>query len=242
MKHTLFLLLASGLVLTACKKPAAESSTGSGQPVNQSGGDLAELMKTPDAAKMLESWVYSKRRCFPEESFEIATPKVVVKRVDKDHFEIYAEHNATPKSDLYSVSSPLVITGDDGVITCSVIELRDRKGTKKTRYYQCMVRYGPINSGRNPEKIMWNWENPKETGDDMAIYEGPSLCWATAEGAKINSEGTASSVPGVFIRDTPDYLKAVEKHPELATAGEQRRKEESEYFDRLLEAMPKKSR
>lgn len=243
MKHTLFLLLASGLALTACKKAVtAGSSTGSAQPVSQSGGDLAELKKTPDAAKMLESWVYSKRRCFAEEAFEIAAPKVVVKRADNDRFEVYAEYTATAKSDLYSVPLPSLVTEDNGAtVPYSVIELLERKGTKKVRYFHCLVRHGPMNSGRNPEKIMWNWEKPEETGDAMQIYEpGGFLAWATAEAYKINSEGTASSNPRVLIRGTPHYQKSVVKHPRLAETDADRAKERDQMGDEYMKLLKDK--
>jgi hypothetical protein len=71
---------------------------------------------------------------------------------------------------------------------------------------------------------------------------GSSSYFSTAEKFKINPEGTGSADPQILIRGTPDYLKAVEKHPQLAGSAELRRKEESEHFDRLLEAMPRKSR
>jgi hypothetical protein len=124
-----------------------------------------------------------------------------------------------------------------------VTKLLDKKGAKKVRYFECQVRYGPMNRGTNPDKIKWNWEKPKESGDDMETYtsSGPYR-WATAETLKINPEGTASTKPDILVRGTPDYLKAAEKHPKIAVSDEQRRKEESEHFDRLLEAMPRKSR
>ncbi len=78
----------------------------------------------------------------------------------------------------------------------------------------------PIHWGRHPEKVEWNWEKPEQTGDNLKIYEpGGAREWATAEDFKINAEGTASANPEILIRGTPDFLKAVEKHPKLATAG-----------------------
>ena len=221
MKSTLFLLLASGLLLTACNKSGTgKSSTSSGQEENHSASDLDELMKLPDSAKMLDLWAYPKTPTLSGEAFEVSSPKVSAKRVSKDLFEVRAETAVTAKSDLYSLSVPLPVLEGGKTMAYTVTERLLRKSEKKLRCFQCQVRYGPMNWGRNPEKVQWNWEKPEQTGDDLKIYEpGGASEWASAETLKINAEGTASSNPEILIRGTPDFLKAVEKHPKLATVG-----------------------
>jgi hypothetical protein len=242
MKATL--LLASGFLLTACNKPAtSQSSDSSGQPESHAADDFEALTNLPDSTSMMKLWVYSKTQNIPAEAFDVEPPKVTVKRSSKDLFEVRAEYVATAKSDLYALQVPVLVSEDGKTMAYTVTELLDRKGAKKVRVFECQVRYGPMNWGRHPDKIKWNWEKPKESGDNMEVYGmGGPYRWATAETFKINAEGTASSNPEILIRGTPDYFKALEKHPKLATNDEQRRKEESEKFDRILEAMPRKSR
>ncbi len=244
MKTTLFLLFTSAWLLTACNKSGSgTSSSDSGQAGSHTGSDLDELMKLPDAEKKMDLWVYSKTQTISDEAFEIASPQVVVKRINKDLFEVRAVYSATATSDLYSAHIPEPVSAEGKAMSYTVTELLARKGTKKARFFQCQVRYGPMNWGREPEKVQWNWENPKESGDDMKIYElGGPRGWATAEAFGINAEGTASTNPEILIRGTPDYLKTVEKHPQLATIGGQRQQEEAERFDRILEVLPRKSR
>ena len=225
MKSTFLLLLTSGLLLTACNKSAtAKSSANSGQPEKHAESDLDELMKLPDSAKMLDLWVYPKTPTLSEGAFELSPPKVSVKRVSKDFFEVCAESVAIAKSDLYALPVPEPVSEEGKTMAYMVTERLLRKGDKKVRGFQCQVRYGPMNWGRHPEKVQWNWEKPAQTGDDLKIYEpGGAREWATAENFKINAEGTASSNPEILIRGTPEFLKAVGKHPQLAITGEQRR-------------------
>ncbi|MEO8615224.1 MAG: hypothetical protein ABI600_08800 [Luteolibacter sp.] len=218
MKTTLFLLLSSGMFLTACNKSAAsKSSAGPGQPEARSTSDLDELMKLPDSARMMETWVYSKSRSIPEEAFEVAPPKVVVKRTSKNLYEVFAQYTATAKSDLYTSPPPQLVVEGGTTVPYTVVELLDRKGSAKVRYFQCQVRYSAASSGMHPDKALWNWELPKDSGDDIEIYQsGGFKEWATAEAFKINSDGTTSSDPQILIRGTPDHQKAVAKHPRLA--------------------------
>jgi hypothetical protein len=240
MKTTLLLIVASGFLLAACDKSATSpSSVSSGQPENHATGDFDDLMELADSASMMKAWVYSKTQTFPAEAFDVAPPKITVKRVSKDLFDVRAVYEATAKTDLYSFTVPKLVDEGGKTTAYMVTELLDRKGAKKIQHFDCQVRYGPMNRGRTPDKVKWNWEKPNESGDDMEKYQ---MGWATAETLKINPEGTASSKPDILVRGTPDYLKAAEKHPKIAVSDDQRRKEESEHFDRLLEAMPRKSR
>ena len=225
MKPTLFLLLASGLLLTSCNKSATgKSSTSPNQSENHSPSDLDDLMKLPNSAKMMEIWIYPKSPIVSGEAFEVSPPKVTAKRVSKELFEVHAETAVTAKSDLYSLPVPKPVSEGGKIMAYTVTELLLQKGAKKLRCFQCQVRYGPINWGRNPEKVQWNWEKPEQTGDDLKIYEpGGTSEWATAETLKINAEGTASTNREILIRGTPDYFKAVEKHPQLAITGGQHR-------------------
>lgn len=245
MKTTLLLIVASGFLLAACNKSETSPSSASpGQPENKSADALDELMELADSPSMMKHWVYSKTQQYPADAFDLEPPKVTVKRPSKDLFEVHVEYTATAKTDLYLLPVPELVTEEGKTKQYSVTKLLDRKGTKKVRYFECQVRFGPMNWGRHPDKIKWNWEKPKESGDNMDHYGvgGSSFYFSTAEKFKINPEGTASADPKILIRGTLDYLKAVEKHPQLAVDDEQRRKEESEHFDRLLEAMPRKSR
>lgn len=240
MKTTLLLIFAFGFLLAACNKSATSPSSSSpGQPENLAIGDLDELMELPDSASMMKLWVYSKTQQYPAEAFDVAPPQITVKRVSEDLFEVRAVYEATAKTDLYSFTVPKLVDEGGKTTAYMVTELLDRKGAKKNQYFDCQVRYGPMKRGKNPNKVKWNWEKPNETGDDMEKYQ---MGWATAETLKINPEGTASSKPDILVRGTPDYLKTAEKHPKIAVSDEQRRKAESEHFDRLLEAMPRKSR
>jgi N6-adenosine-specific RNA methylase IME4 len=244
MKTKLLLLIAPTLLLSSCDKSAVgQTSKDDPQATATSTGDLEELMKLPDSSRMMNLWVNHKGQEIPTDAFDVEPPKVTVKKLSKDLFEVSAIYEATAKTDLYSFPVPTLIDENGKIMSYMVTRLLDRKGTKKIRTFQCQVRYGPKNWGRNPQKVMWNWEKPMEGGDKMEIYKmGGSREWATAETLNINPDGKSSSNPEILILDTPDYLKAVEKHPKLAVSAEQRAKEEAERFQQIYEAMPRKTR
>lgn len=232
------------LLLTSCDKPTAgKTSPDESQTEAAPTGDLEELMTLPDSSRMMDLWVYNKSQNIPTEAFDVAPTRVTVKKLSKDLFQVSAAYEATAKTDLYSYSVPTLIFEDGKTVPYMVTRLLDKKGTKKVRTFNFQVRYGPMNWGREPQKIKWNWEKPQEGGDDMTSYDmgGPSR-WASAESLKIGPDGKSSAKPEILILDTPDYAKAVEKHPKLAVSGEQRAKEEAEHFQRIYEAMPRQAR
>ena len=251
MKSKPLSTIASALILSLLLSSCDKSAVGKASPdesrpeVARTGeatsGDLEELMKLPDSQRMMDLWLNGPQQ-FPTDVFDVEPAKISVKRVSKDLFEVSGLYQATAKTDLYSFSVPTLVNEDGKTVSYMVTELLDKKGTKKVRTSTCQVRYGPTNYGRTPEKVMWNWENPKKGGDDITSYDmgGPPQ-WATADRLKITADGKASNRPDILIRGTADYQSAVAKHPQLAVSDEQRRKEESEAFDRLYEAMPRKS-
>lgn len=232
------------LLLTSCDKPAAGiASSDASQTEAASTDDLAELMKLPDSPRMMNLWVYQGSQEIPTDAFEVAPAKVTVKKNSKDLFVVSAVYEATAKTDLYYFCVPTVINDDGKLMSYMVTRLLDPKGTKKVRTFRCQVRYGPMNWGRTPQKVMWNWEKPEKGGDDMKTYDmGGPPDWATAESLKINPDGKSSANPEILILGTPDYHKAVEKHPQLAVSSDQRAKEETENYQRIYEAMPRKAR
>lgn len=242
MKTTLFLLLTSGLLLTGCKKSAASKpSAGPAQPEARSSRALDELMEIPDSTRMMKIWVYDQTTDFPESAFEVAPPKVVVKRSSKDLFEVFAEYSATAKSDLYTSPPSQLVVEDDTTVPYKVVELLDKKGTTKVRYFECQVRYGAENSGRNPDKSQWNWEKSKNSGDDIQIYvPGGPQRWNTAEDFKINADGSASGNPEILIRGTPDHQKAVARHSRLARTEADRAQEQDQRDEEYMQTLKSK--
>lgn len=252
MKSKPLSTIASALILsflsTSCDKSAVgkaspdESRPEAARIGEATSGDLEELMKLPDSPRMMDLWLNNGPQQFPTDGFDVEPAKISVKRVSKDLFEVSGLYQATAKTDLYSFSVPTLVNEDGKTVSYMVTELLDKKGTKKVRTFTCQVRYGPMNYGRTPEKVIWNWENPKKGGDDITQYDmgGPSR-WATADHLKITADGKASTRPDILVRGSADFQTAVAKHPQLAVSDEQRGKEESEAFDRLYEAMPRKS-
>jgi len=204
---------------------------------------MEELRKLPDAERQLKSFVNSGADRFPTDVFDMDPPKVEVDRHDGSRFDLRVEHSGTAKASIYSTPPPEFVEVDGKLVGITVVEILVPKGTRKTRKKHVSVIHGPMGWGKEPNRIQWNWKLVEESGDDMERYDarGPRIGWATAEQLKINLEETASSLPEVLIKGTPDYLKAVQKHPKLATTGKQSQKEEGERFDRLLEALPRKS-
>jgi len=222
----------------ACKKtnrPLASQSSHSSA--------LEEFRKLPDAEKKLMSFVDANADPFPTDVFDVEAPKIEVTRIDGSRFDLNVEHRGTTKLAIYSTPPAEIMELDGKSTHVTVAELLVAKGSTKVRKRRTSVVYGPMGWGKDPERIQWNWKQTEESGDDLQKYDarGPRIGWATAEQLKINIEGTSSTLPEVLIKGTPKYLRAVEQNPKLARPGERAQEEEAERFDRLLDALPRKS-
>ncbi len=84
---------------------------------------------------------------------------------------LIATYFVTAKSDLYWLSVLELVYGERRTLAYAVTKLLDRKGTGKIQYFHCQVRHEPMNWGRAPQKIEWNWEKPLESGDSIEVYK-----------------------------------------------------------------------
>lgn len=203
---------------------------------------LDELMKLPDAKSNIDNFVFGHIRDFPDEAFELEAPKITVTHPNNDLYEVTAVFTGTIKTNIYINPVPAVVYDEEKMKSFALIvtELLEAKGSKKTLITKAQVRYGPVKGGRNHDKVMWDWVNPKTTGDNMEVYivGGPPR-WASAERYKINSDGTASADPYIVIRGTPDYQAALAKFPSLAkdeaaAAARRKRQEEERRFSEKM--------
>jgi len=264
MSHHPKTLIASALFLTVlvCTSPSCKSKTPPSQPPeNTSGGQsdtseakdpaqparpgnhLEEIMKLPEAKRKMDIWVFDHIGDFPEEVFDLVPPEIVVNKPNKDLFEVTATFSGTIKTDTYRNPVPSVVYDEEKKTNKPFIitEKLDSKGTRKQMIQKFQVRYGPMNWGRHPDKVIWNWEKPQTSDKEIEEYKmGGPYQWATAERFKINGDGTASSDPYIAIRGTPGYTAALARFPSLAKeeaeaqARRKRQEEERVLNERLI--------
>ena len=265
MSHNPKTLIASALLLTAlvCTPTSCKSKTPPSQPPEnnsstqsetpdaknaaqpaRTGNHLEQLMKLPEAKRMMDIWVFNHIGDFPEEVFDLAPPDIVVNKPNKDLFEVTATFSGTIKTDTYRNPVPSVVYDEEKKANKPFIitEKLDSKGTRKQMIQKFQVRYGPMKWGRHPDKVIWNWEKPQTSDKEIEEYKmgGGPYQWRTAEHFKINGEGTASSDPYIAIRGTPDYNAALAKFPSLAKkeaeaeAGRKRQEAERILNEKLI--------
>ena len=121
--------------LTADSAANAETrEAGSPEQLNPADNHLDELMKLPDAKATMDNYVFRHIRDFPEEAFDLQTPRISVERPNNNLFEVTAEFTGTAKTDLYTNPVPQGAYDEEKKTFAQIIvtELLESKGNKKT--------------------------------------------------------------------------------------------------------------
>lgn len=208
------LILTTGLLVSACDKPSTTENPSSHEGV---GNVFEELRKTPNFERHAEIFLSSDSWRFERNTYKSEEPKISVKTLGKGHFRFHVECGYIAQDDIYKIT--MTDGGKSGF--AKVLDLVSRKGTRIVTYSDFEVRHGPMNWGRFPDRIEWNWgEKLKKSGVDLFEYR-EDIC-STAESLEINEDGTASALPDYYIRGTADYDRALKQYPEIARSEAER--------------------